>query len=635
MRLFINNNEIDLYEKEAIGYTKQVNSLTDLSSRQTNFSKTFKVPKTAKNLLTFEGLGMTVTSSLVPYRKNTTRLFVGNICVIYKGWALFTEEAEDYLEINIYDGNIDFFKELDNVEFGDIDLPEITHVKEVSVIKANWELGNEFFKYLLADYNGKTHFIGSDGTTSYINADYLIPSVSVKYLWQRIFETFGFTYSGTIFQEEEFQNLYLTYPKGETAGEKGGLSFRLSFPDQKIAYSSSYNMVLFSPTLWEIVTELLQGEIISNTSREAVKHWQCPVSGFYNITITGSLTNISTTTSFFYLGKNLHEVHVYDMTSNENAIGKVEAEDGNAIASALNSTSVIEFDRTIYLNKGDTLTPYYYRRSSYGDNSSLSFELNVHQVDQTQFDQIGFFKGLTPKDLYREVMWRFGLTPFPSKVENHIEFLTYEERMKGPVLDWSDKFIQQVSRKYVYDGYAKQNHFRFKYNGEGDDFNDGFISIENENLKDKTDVIQSKTYSIERGLFPFLLGATSENVRKVELWEKEPTEADGEVSIEYNPRTSRFVFLREKELISAANIGSELLQIEDVSSKVRIAEDYNYSWSNIILKQYTPINGLFRNTVIIEAEFHLSELEFDAYELKERIYVKQLRLFPCKQDREV
>ena len=121
------------------------------------------------------------------------------------------------------------------------------------------------------------------------------------------------------------------------------------------------------------------------------------------------------------------------------------------------------------------------------------------------------------------------------------------------------------------------------------------------------------------------MGSSTENVRKVELWEKEPQENDGKVEIKYTPRTSRFAFVREKELVTPVNLGSEFLQTYDTASKVRIVEDTNYSWSNIILKRYGAINSLFRNSVIIEAEFHLSELEFDSYELKERIFVKQLR----------
>jgi hypothetical protein len=66
---------------------------------------------------------------------------------------------------------------------------------------------------ILADYNGQ-HISTSGGTSATtINVDYLVPSVKVSYLWDNLFSTYGFTYSGSIFSSPDFTNLYLTYPK--------------------------------------------------------------------------------------------------------------------------------------------------------------------------------------------------------------------------------------------------------------------------------------------------------------------------------------------------------------------------------------------------------------------------------------
>jgi len=176
----------------------------------------------------------------------------------------------------------------------------------------------------------------------------------------------------------------------------------------------------------------------------------------------------------------------------------------------------------------------------------------------------------------------------------------------------------------VYDGYAKSNHFRFKYNGEDDDFNDGIIAILNENLEEKTDVISSKTYSIERLTIPFLMGLMPEEVPKMELWEKQVKNENGTTVIEYKSRDSRFTFVREKELVKTVNLGSRELVEYGTASKIRTIENYNYSWSRIIQDRYTPVRDLFRNTKIIKAEVNLTESEFDAFDLKPTIYIEQL-----------
>lgn len=616
MRLFVNQYQIDLYPSEKISLTKQVNSLADISKRDSSFTKSFKVPRSAWNTTVFQGLGISGSTSPMPYQKNMARLFVGNICIIFKGWTLFENTSEKDYELYIYDGHIDFMKQLDNKTFDDVNLPELTHTKEVPVIIDNWENGSEFFRYLLADYNGRTHF--DNAGTTYINADYLVPSVPVKYLWERIFQTFGFTYSGTIFEDEEFLDLFLTYPKGVTAGEDGASSFSLSFESQPISYYAGFNWSLFRPDLFTLETNLVNGEIIDNTEDPRVKHWKVPTTGHYRIKLTGTLTNNSSYTSFLYLGKNTHEeLRIYDTTRMTDVLGE-------PIATALQDTVQIEIDEVVKLFAGDTLSLYYYRRGLSWDNTTLQLEWEMVKVNQTSIDQIEFFKNLTPKDFYKEILWRFGLTPFPAKDSNHIEFLTYEERINGETLDWSDKFVKQTGEKYVYDRYAKSNYFRFLYNGEGDEFNDGVIRIDNENLEEKVDIVKSKTYSIERNPIEFEIGADLETLPKLELWEKEPTEEEGVVVIQYNPRDARFSFVRENVLVTSAPIGSELLMVYGTANQVRTVEYYDYSWGKILNNRYAPIQSLFKNTKIITAEFHLTAEEFDAFDMKPTIYVEQL-----------
>lgn len=619
MRLFINSEQVDLYEKERISYTKQVNSLKDLSSRQANFTRIFKVPRTKRNTRVFKGLGLIGSTSSVPYQKNISRLFIGNLCLIFTGWAVLEETTEEDYEINIFDGNIDFFKQLDNITFDDINLPELAHTKEVAGIKENWEVENDYYKYLLADFNGETHFI-ENGTT-YINADYLIPSVPVKFLWERIFETFGFTFSGSVFQEEEFQNLFLTYPKGVVSGAVGNQAFKLTFPEAgipKLGVDKPIN--LFFPNVFDGITnELTSGTIVNNTYNSNLKHWRCTEQGHYRVSVSGSLYGyVVFGGAQLYLGVNLHNTNVNDVVlDRDNLI--VEAGPGK--------TEPIKWSKEVLMKVGDTLTPFYNRvwlGFKNFDQSKINFEFSVSRIDQTAIDQVEFFKNLTPKDFYKEILWRFGLTPFPVKDQNHIEFLTYKERIEGPVLDWSDRFVKNISEKYVYDDYAKNNYFRFKYNGEGEDFNDGVIRIDNENLKEKTDVINSKTFSVEKLPVPFQIGAVNVDVPKLQLWEKEVKNDGDQISIEYKPRDSRFSFVREGVVNQSAQLASKQLSQYAAVNQVRIVENYNYSQQQIVENRYSQIRGLFKNTLIVKAEIQMSESEFDAFDMKPTIYFKQL-----------
>ncbi|MBW2961278.1 hypothetical protein [Mesonia aestuariivivens] len=631
IRFYINDFRVDMYDGQKIGYTKQVNSLKNLSSRQTNFSKSFKVPATPKNVKNFEGLGMTGTNSNMPYQKNTAMLFVGNLCLIAKGWTIYRGKKGNDFDINIYDGNIDFFKELDNVKFEDVDIPELSHIKNIEEIKSNWENGNDYYKYLLADYNGKTHF--EIGLNKYINTDYLIPSVKTSFLWEKIFQTFGFTFSGAIFDTQAYKDLFLTYPKGVISGQSGdvfadievNISNFVGFERSKVhpmTLNENYDDYTDAVT---VETSIDQGSynICPWDSNQVYSYYQVPENGYYKIRVTGSLdTNIlGFQKAIVLLGKNKHQ---QEQTQIANLYSIFQTDEANL--------HQIDWENMTdqYYNAGDTIMIFWFYNSSSSFSVSspknYNIKLEVSKINQTEIDQTSFFKGLTPKDFYREIMWRFGLTPFPSKDSNHLDFLTYDERINGDVEDWSDFYIgseEEDSEEYILGDYAKRNYFRFKYNGEEQDFNDGYFDIENENLDDNINVITSKTYSPNEFPVPFLIGNQNEDIPVLELWEKEVKQEDGETVIEYKARDSRFSFVKERVLNTAVNIGSEQLGETNSATKLRVVDNADYSFQKLKEEYYSPMDVLFNRVLLITTKFKLNISKFDSFDLKKRIYVKQ------------
>ncbi|SHG34794.1 hypothetical protein SAMN05444483_10989 [Salegentibacter echinorum] len=620
IRLYINNFKVDLYSNQKFGYKKQVNSLKDLASRQTNYSLGFKVPKTAHNILGFEGLGMNITGSELPYKKVPARLFVGNICMILKGWAQFMKTFPDYLDITIYDGNIDFFKTLDNIEFDEIPLPELSHKKDLSTIVSNWNNSSDPYTYLAADYNGRTHFI--DAGTNYLNIDYLIPSVNISFLWQRIFETFGFEYSGDVFQEPEFLDTFLTFPKGIVAGEVSQSALSVQWGSQKVFYNTRYPQWLFSRT-FSYDDQVNEGQIIDNPAGNNMKAFQITETGLYKITVTGTVENKSKRGVEVYLrlGKNLDGQRESDIDTSTLQDKKSIIKD---IPEGVGEVA-INYDETLEVSAGETFTIIYYTGSRVkSDNTKFDLDWNISQVNKESVDQVKFFKGLSPKDFFREIMWRFGLTPFSSKNENKLEFLTWEQRINGPTEDWSDRFISKVSEEYVYDAYAKENYYRFKYSNEGDDFNDGVIRIDNENLKDNATLLKSKTYSVEQRPVNYSIGGSQYLVPKMELWEKDIKDNSGTIELEYKARDSRFYFIRELEINGIAKVGSQQLNKKGTANKVRTARNWNYSNQEIINNRYKEVGNIFNKTKIITIELLMSAIEFDQFDLKPTVFIKQL-----------
>lgn len=212
--LYINGNLIELSEASPIAQTKQVNDLARLDNRQTNFTHRFTVPPTANNVRAMEKVYLTGNQSNIPYHKNETNLFDAESgeCLIYKGWANVTQSSKKGYEIFIYDGLVDFYRAIENKTLTDVGISGLNHAKSITNIVDSWSNTLPYI-YAIADYNGKNEFVTTDGDNIEINTDYQVPSARGSYIWDRLHQYAGFTYSGSYFETQDFLNLFMTFPK--------------------------------------------------------------------------------------------------------------------------------------------------------------------------------------------------------------------------------------------------------------------------------------------------------------------------------------------------------------------------------------------------------------------------------------
>ena len=158
MRLIINGYNIELDDSSKISRTLQVNDIADLENRQSNYSATFKIPRTANNVRAFNRLGINGNNSNTPYQRNNAYLYADNEeCIVYNGWAVIKETSE-YYSANIIDGNIDLYKAIENTTLSDLDLSDVNHFKTLDNVVNSFD-GSNTYKYILADYNGKAFMI--------------------------------------------------------------------------------------------------------------------------------------------------------------------------------------------------------------------------------------------------------------------------------------------------------------------------------------------------------------------------------------------------------------------------------------------------------------------------------------------
>lgn len=591
-----------LSEAKKIAQTKQVNDLNNINLKQTNFTNTYTIPPTAKNIRNLQYLGVIGNNSNMPYQKNVCYLFDDNgVCFIYKGLANIVETITKEIKCYIYDGNIDLYKEIDNKNMSDLDLTDITHFRTLTTI-ADSINNNLPYKYIIADYNGGATVIGNP----VINADYLIPSVKVSWIWEKIFDKFGFTFTGAKFEAEDFQDLWLTYPKGTTVG--------LDVTTPLLDVTSSTAIYSFGQSIApiDINTYLLTaGQIQLFQSKE---YYISPAEGQIKVTYEGFKFE-----NTYVDGGQGQELNINTFTAKLVVENRTKQEQ-----------YLIDWNTSLFIpvDIGDEIyffvsTPYIYSQGGWPDyvTGDGQFRLDLYEGEKIDFKKA--FENLLIKDFINEVLWISALTPFKDKYTKNYDFLTYDEWiLSNNVIDWSKKYNSTISEKYVYGSYAQLNYMRHKYNADNANYNDAAFAIENTNLKDSTDVIRSNFYTTE---FEKDVEIAGRKLNKYKLWDKEVKEGNPPV-VSYKALDNRFYFIKYSnvELESPITIESESLGSSETFESLPFERNTGLTFKEIKNNSYKRLGYLLNKTKFSTVEMDLNNRDISELDFRKKIYIEQL-----------
>lgn len=602
--LFLNSQQADLQGMSEIKLTKQVNDISNLSTRQTNFMKQLNLRRTAVNERILEYLGVVGSNTNIPYRKIDADLLDADSgdFLVYKGWAIILSRDEDFYTIAVYDGVIDWYKAMDNVPMSQIDLSGVDHFRTIQTITDSI-LGNLPYKYIIADFNGGATKIGFPD----IDADFLIPSVKVEHIWNKIFEYLGFTYSGNVFQTPDFTDLWVTYPKGTTVGLDQTTPLLDVTNSQSLPYTTgpicSIDLTAFT---------VISGNILLDPN--GYEYYVCTQDGQIRV------SNIQSISATYVNGGQGQEL---DMITLPTRLG-VENRSTNEIYE-------INQGQQLYIpvNEGDEL--YFYAlptfQSNFGGWPDYLFGSSIFKLDLYQGEKIDFkgaFDKLLIKDFINEVLWILCLTPFKDPYSKNIAFKTFDERILDPdAIDMSDKFVKLKSEKYKFSNYAKLNYLRHNYNSSNANYNDGSFSILDENLKDSTTVVQSKFYTPEFEKEVYIDG--DKYLRTYKLWNKETTDQAG-TQVKYKALDNRFYFIKYNDtpMSSPVTIISSALGDSATFTNLPLESYSGLSFKEIRNKSYSKLGYVLNEVKLDVIQLMLTAQDYRALDFTRKIYVEQL-----------
>lgn len=633
--LYINGQLADLDAGTVIAQTKQVNDLNSLDNRQANYTNKFRLPKTAHNMRLMQFLTLPGNTSGVPYQKNECSLYshTGE-CFVYKGWAVVTDGGDSYDAV-VYDGIIDLYKNIENETLANLNLQDIQHTKTVANVVSSWT-GNLPYRYILADYNGDTGLtnITPGNVTPQVNIDYLVPSVKVSWLWEKIFQHYnnGVQPTGSVFNTQDFKGLYMTFPKGQV---REAQNTQLVFSSEN--YIFPYNRLNQETNHYYAKFTTATVNTIAATYNNI--HLKVAQSASYRLSIKGKLhghkrNGTEARDSCIRIGKNCeNRDSLYAgfqggqlLVNGQKIFG--EAAESFPFGADIDLVS-IPFQLSAYdsicvtVSRSETTMP---GRSYALDEANPANELEVtlQRIDPNNIDFSTVFTDFPVKDFLNEVVHRFGLTLFKEKYSSSYTFLTLQEQLQTPhTVNWSTKFSRKISENYIHGNYAQNNWFRYSYNDKESTHNDGCIPVSNVNIGDSRDVIKSKIYSPER-VPSFYLG---QNTHVYKLWDKEAVEnpEPGASAVTYKPLDKRYYFMKALPddgyniTVTSPELGTQAT----VGSYFR--ESYmGLKFPEIINTYYSPLQSIVKKAMTVTAELWLTDADIVNFDFKKLYYIEQL-----------
>lgn len=586
MRLIINGYDIELNPNAVIARTLQVNDIGSVSTRQASYTNTFNLPKTANNTKAFQMLGIVGNNSDIPYQKNECYLYSDSgESIVYKGWALITETSKEF-KCNIYDGVVDLYKSIENKSLADLDLSLLAHDKTIASVSQSQDLSKPYV-YILADYNGKAQHLNE------INIDYLVPSVKCSWILEKIEEFTGAAITGAFKTNDDFTNLYLTYPKASppTVGASILISNDLINGKSSTSYFDRYVPVKFlSASTIDLTKINIQGDMITLVAVRNIKFQATFVINPY-IEITRSNGSVYIAYANFNGQQFLCDGTTRTITANINMVA------GQTLAF---------YFELIYNTPSDlpkTIGDFF---------QSCNFKEITNAV---LFEEE--FGGMQIKQFLSEILWRFNLTIFKDKYSNTYELKYLEDVINAPAIDWSDKFQELESETYIYGDYAQRNWLRYKYNDENSFYNDAYIDVTNENLSDSKTIVQSNIYT--RDFNPSSETGFSSNVYR--LWNKEVKD-NGDVN--YKPLSNRFYFLRAVQTTGTFPIRSEVLNTSSTLSSAQIESYAKLDFNYFVNTYYSELTKLLNKSKVQSVIMRLNERDVLNMDFSKPVYIKQL-----------
>ena len=487
IELIVNNVSLDLSNRTRIGLTILSSDITSLTTRTGDFTNSFTIPATKRNMKALEHVNMVTSSSTLPYRVVKATFKEDGIEIASDAYCVISSVTSDDITLNIFTGNLDFIKELGDLKVSDLYLDEPSIVwNRDNVINEASPLVFPLIKWR----EDSTMF----ATTPNVDTRELLPCLKFNDLLDKISDKINYQIEANLQSDiivtpnnfkvdvEEFE---LTNDKqtifnttNVSVPEGSGTTTLTISPTFNVPQSGEFSSDKFSPTTNRFGVLSYNG-VLDFSWYEQEKYGLFETfknrNVFLNIKIKDDL------------GVVIKQLQSETQTGKLQLNGQFNITIESPLMTFLNTRDYF-IEVVASISQHDNM-PSLFR--AYFKTSNLKFQSNGSLVYGNDLKVSNLFD-MKVVDVIKEVINSYQIM---INTDNYIKKVTFnylDELIENKIraINWSDKLIGVESVGFTLPNIAKRNHLKYKESDTLPNDSNSYFDVNNENLPNETNLVQ-------------------------------------------------------------------------------------------------------------------------------------------------